>query len=69
MKKESEKSEDFILSSFQDDHEEEYRKFCLSLSPEDRFKLGIELSEWAMLFNKRIDILLEERLKDGFILK
>lgn len=45
-----------------------YLIFCNSLSPEERFLLGIQLSEWAILLNKHIDKEIKERLSKCYCL-
>jgi hypothetical protein len=47
----------------------DYLKYCISLTPEERLRLGFELSEWAIKTNKHIDIVMQERLKGSYLLR
>jgi hypothetical protein len=46
----------------------DYLIFCNSMTPEERIKKGFELSEWAILINKHIDVEINKRISNVYCL-
>ena len=46
----------------------EYLIYCDSMSPEERFLKGIELSQWSSMINKYFEEEFKKRLENVYVL-